>query len=113
MPPRNGEAWDDFQDYGGTDTLASEYLITLFTGYGWAGEWLFDGTDPIDAYDDFQSYIVGPIAQWTQGVGWASFGFYFQIPPWDVSDDFETYPVGAITTWDVPGDFWAADGFFL
>lgn len=113
MPPRNGEAWDDFQDYGGTDTLASEYLITLFTGYGWADEWFFYGVDPTDVYDTFESYTVGPIAQWTQGLGWASFGFFFQIPPWDVSDDFETYPTGAITSWDVPGDFWAADGFFL
>lgn len=113
MPPRNGEAWDSFQDYGGADTNVSDYLITLFTGYGWEEEWFFYGTDPIDVYDSFESYADGPLAQWTLGVGWASWGFFFQVSPWDVSDDFETYADGAITSWDVAGEFWAADGFFL
>jgi len=113
MPPKNGEVWDDFQDFGGTDTPNAEYLISLFTGYGWAAEWQFNSTDPIDAYDDFQSYNDGPIALTTQGVGWAAPGFFYQVPPWDVSDDFQTYSVGAITSWNVPGDFWVVPGFFL
>jgi hypothetical protein len=113
MPPRNGEAWDDFQDYGGADSAVSDYIITLFTGYGWAEEWQFNGVDPIDAYDDFQMYADGAISQFTLGVGWATWGFFFQIPPWDVFDDFESYADGAITSWDVAGEFWAADGFFL
>ncbi len=113
MPPRNGEAWDDFQNYGGTDTATSEYLIHLFTGYGWAGEWFFNGVDPIDCYDDFQSYLDGDIPNLTQGVGWADPGFFYLVPPWDVSDDFETYPDGPITSWDVPGEFWFSAGFFV
>ncbi len=112
-PTPNADAWDDFQDYGGADTNPSIYLITLFTGYAWDEEWFFQSTDPIDAYDDFESYVDGPIANATLGVGWVTFGFFILIPEVTASDDFSTYPDGAITTWDVYGDFWAAAGFFV
>ncbi len=112
MPPRNGEAWDDFQDYGGTDTAVSDALISLFTGYGWASEWFFNGIDPTNAYDDFESYPDGDIARWTQGVGWAAPGFFAMVPPWDVYDDFESYPDGPISSWNESGPFWALPGFF-
>ncbi len=113
MPTPNAEAWDDFQDYGGNLSNPSQYLLTLFTGYGWQGDWKFYGTDILGAYDDFQAYSPGEVAQLTLGVGWAAPWRIFEVPPWDAFDDFQSYSPGPITTWDAPGDFWAAPGKFL
>jgi hypothetical protein len=113
MPTPNGEAWDDFQDYAQNDTIGSAAIITLFTGYGWEDDYIFNTADPIDAYDDFQAYADGPIGNLTQGVGWAAAGFVFLIPTPDVFDDFQSYATGPITVLDVYGDFWAANGFFI
>ncbi len=113
MPTPNAEAWDDFRDYGGADTNTSQYLLNLFTGYGWEEDWFFMGVDPIDCYDDFNAYSDGEIPNLTQGSGWAEPGFFFLVPPWDVNDDFQSYADGPITSWNVAGDFWAEDGFFV
>lgn len=112
-PPANAEAWDDFNDYGGSDTAPSVFLETLFTGYGWEEDYFFIGADPVDAYDDFESYSDGALSRMTQGVGWAMTGFFILIPTYEADDEFETYPDGAITALNVYGAFWAEPGFFI
>lgn len=113
-PPRNADSWDDFDDYGGTDTDSSNYLIALFTGYAWADAYIFVSWDPTDAYDDFQAYADGDIPNLTQGVGFYEPGFFVIFQSIGAYDDFESYADGAITTltYTSDGNCWFADGFF-
>lgn len=112
-PTPNADAWDDFEDYGGTGAEVDDQLIDLSTGYGWKGAWFFIGKDPVDAYDDFESYSDGELSLLTNGIGWVNPMLFFNAVRGDAWDDFETYPDGAITTWDVIGAFWKTDGFFV
>lgn len=112
-PPPNADAWDDFEDYGGSDTDAEGEVLDLSTGYGWVDAWFFDAHSPVDCYDDFESYPDGEISVMTQGVGWASAGTFFVRDRGDAYDDFESYPDGVILSWDVPGAFWRSVGFFI
>ncbi len=113
MPPRNGNAYDSFQDYGGADTAASEYITTLFTGYGWASEWFFNGRSRTTVYDSFSAYPDGTISRATLGFGWAAPGWFLIKPRPSVEDNFESYPDGPITSWNIYAPYWAAPGWFL
>jgi hypothetical protein len=112
-PTENADVWDDFDDFGGADTQASDFVTSLLTGYAWKGPWAFLTHSIIDCYDDFESYPDGEISVQLSGIGWVQGGTFVRNVIADAYDDFESYPDGAIVGWTFLGGSWAKDGEFI
>lgn len=63
------------------------------------------------AYDNFQSYPLGPIVAFGNSVAWSGAGTFAEYPPIYSSDSFEEYANGAINSL-TGGKGWLGDGEF-
>lgn len=108
-PSPNGGCYDDFEDGDDTETP----LVSVTAGYGWAASGFFISKDPLNAYDDFESYTAGEITTSPNGgFGWASYSVIYAYNYLTAHHDFEDEVAGTTTT-VVGGTNWEGDGFFI
>lgn len=107
-PPPNADAFDNFES---AVTIGEDGVGYVFTGRGWDGTGTSISKDPIDAFDNFETYPTGvEITTLTQGAGWSSFGFCFIFDNLSAYDNFESYTTGVTITTLTGGTGWDADG---